>query len=222
MHEALIRMIPSEDFWEPHTTKQRFIKWGIIVFLLLLSIFIFLINLDGLMAYENACNNPVYVQATITVRRSTGLTASVGSLDAVLSYNYDGVQYQDVYYRGNQNPRMWDDHGDTITVAVNPKNPSQLVKWMLNEMTVLFSILLWALGLSMLVYTIALDIPVFYTWRIRAANKPPFLSRPYGKPSPVVFKPDYIKDIAVLIILICIVTIVILSLIFPHTFSMIN
>ena len=204
-------------------THQRISNWAIIVSAILISVTAFVLRLDDIVAYETACNDPVYVQATITVKHAASLLSSTGgSLDIVLDYNYDGVHYQNIYYQSSKSSNRWADQGSTITVAVNPENPAQPIRNMLNTIFVWPPCVLWTLGLSGLIYTLALACPRFRAWRIRIANKPSFLSRPYGKPQSEVFEPDYLKDIFLLMLLIWIITSVILSLIFPHTFSMIK
>ena len=212
-------MIKLIAFLKKH---QRISNWVIIVSAIFISVIAFMLHLDDIIAYEAACNDPVYVQATITVQRPTSLFSTAESLESVLDYSYDGVYYQNVYYHGNQNPSMWEDHGTTITVAVNPNNPGQLVRHMLNGWSIWIPILLWGLGMSGLIYTLLLTSPLFCAWRVRAANKPALISRPYGKSKPEVYEPDYLKDIFILMLPILIITSVILSLIFPHTFSMIK
>ena len=216
-------MIKLGLFLNPHTTRQRILKWMLIISIVLISVTLFLLNLDDIVAYEAACNNPAYVQATITVKHAASLLSSTGgSLDIVLDYNYDGVHYQNIYYQSSKSSNRWADQGSTITVAVNPENPAQPIRNMLNTIFVWPPCVLWTLGLSGLIYTLALACPRFRAWRIRIANKPSFLSRPYGKPQSEVFEPDYLKDIFLIMLPILIITSVILSLIFPHTFSMIK
>ena len=208
-------MIKLIAFLKKH---QRISNWVIIVSAIFISVIAFMLHLDDMIAYEAACNDPVYVQATITVQRPTSLFSTAESLESVLDYSYDGVYYQNVYYHGNQNPSMWEDHGTTITEAVNPNNPGQLLRHMLNGWSIWIPILLWGLGMSGLIYTLALAFPRFRVWRVHAANKPAWISRPYGKSKPEVSKPDYFKDLFFLMVLIWILTAVFLSLVFPHTF----
>ena len=203
-------------------THQRISNWAIIVSSILISVTAFVLRLDDIIAYEAACNDPVYVQATITVQRPASLFSTAESLEAVLDYHHNGVHYQNVFYRSNQHPRMWEEHGTTITVAVDPNNPGQLVRHMLDGWSIWIPTLLWGLGLSGLIYTLALAFPRFRAWRVRAANKPALISRPYGKSKPEVYEPDYLKDIFILMLPILIITSVILSLIFPYAFSIVN
>ena len=203
-------------------THQRISNWVFIISAILISVTLFVFRLDDIVAYETACNDPVYVQATITVKKSTSLFSTADSIDVVLDYSYNGVYYPNVLYRCSRSPRWWTDNGKTITVAVNPENPGQLVQDMLNHTAVWLSPLLCALGLSALIYTLALEFPRFRAWRVRAANKPALISRPYGKSKPEVYEPDYLKDIFILMLPILIITSVILSLIFPYAFSIVN
>ena len=222
MHEALIqnwiRLIPWGDFWEPYTTKQRCVKWGIITLVLLLGISIFLINLDDLQTYEYACGNPIVVEAERNVVVNQSWFTGGTYYEIYVSYSYNGVSYEDVLYRTTQNPNVQWDGIESITVAVAPNDPGVLIRNMFNATPIFLGVMLWSLGLSLLIYGIAIEFSAFREWRIKQANRPGLLSRPYGKPIEYSENPDYLKDVAIIFISIVSIGLTILALIFPYTF----
>lgn len=207
-------MIPWGDFWEPNTTKQKCIKWGTIILILLLGISIFFLNLDDIQTYEYARKNPIIVEAERKV-----VYAGSYYYDIYLSYTYDGVNYEDIYYDYSKNSSIMWDGVETITVALAPNDPGVPIRNMFNAAPISFGVVLWALGLSMLVYGIAIDFPLFRQWRVRQANKPGFLSRPYGKPNKYTEKPDYLKDFVFIFVPTVLISLIILGFSFPYTFS---
>ena len=214
MYENLIRMIPWEIFWEPTTIKQRWIKWGIIALILLLGMSIFLLNLDDIKTYEYACEHPIIVEAEreLVYKHDT-------YHDIYLSYTYDGVKYDNIYYSTSKNPGIRWDGKETLTVAVAPNDPGVPLRNMFDPAPISFGVVLWALGLSMLIYGIAINFSSFRHWRVRQANKPGFLSRPYGKPANYSASPDYLKDFIFLFTPIVLICLIILGFSFPYTFS---
>ena len=214
MYENLIRMIPWADFWEPYTTKHRCIKWGITVLVLMLGISIFALHLDELQTYEYACANPVIVEAERKVVYAGGYY-----YDIYLSYTHDGIKYNDIYYDYSKNSSIMWDGVDTLMVAVAPNDPGIPIRNMFHAAPILFGVVLWALGLSMLVYGIAMEFSSFRQWRVRQANRPGFFSRPYGKPTKYAANPDYLTDFILIFVPITFISLIILGFSFPHTFS---
>ena len=223
MYENLIhnylRMIPWDYFWEPVTKRQKCIKWTIILLLLSLGISIFLFKLDDIRACEYACNNPVIVEAERKIIRSSSFFTGYPHYNIYLSYTYKGVKYEDIYYYMTKNEHILWDGIETLTVAVDPNNPGMPIRNMFNEGPVVFAIVLWSLGLTMLVYGIAVEFPSFRNWRVSCANRPYFFSRPYGKPVKHTDAPDYAKDFVLIFIPILFSTIVILVFLFPYALS---
>ena len=211
--ENLIRMIRWKDFWEPTTIKLKCIKWGSIAMVMLLGINIFLLRLDNLQAYEYACKHPIIVEA----ERKLVYTHDIYH-DIYLSYTYDGVKYEDIYYRTSKNPSIRWDGITTLTIAVAPNNPAMPIQNMFSPSPTLFGVVLWSLGLSMLIYGTALEFRSFRTWRVKKANQPAFLSRPYGKPTGFSAKPEYLTDFIIISLPLVFFHTIILAFIFPYTF----
>ena len=223
MYEALIQnwihIIPWTDFWEPVTTKQKCIKWTVILLILSLGISIFLFKLDDIQAYEYACENPIIVEAERNVvEHHYGLTGGA-YYEIYATYSYGGVVYEDVFYRTSKNPGIQWDGVETITIAVAPNNPGMPIRLMFRETPVICAVVLWTLGLSMLIYGTALEFPKFRNWRVACANRPGYFSRPYGKPTKNTDHPDYLKDAVFIWLPILFILAIILGFIFPNTFT---
>ena len=207
-------MLPWENFWEPNTTKQRCVKWGIISLILLFGISIFFLNLDNIQAYEYARKNLIMVEAERKVVYAGGYY-----YDIYLSYTHDGVKYDDIYYDYSKNSSIMWDGVETLTVAVDPNDPGVPIRNMYNAAPIIFGVVLWALGLSMLIYGIGLEFPAFRQWRVRMANHPGLFSRPYGKPSRQADHPDYLKDWFFTFTPVIIISAILIILIFPYSFG---
>ena len=222
MHEALIenwiRMIPWGDFWEPDTTKQKCIKWGIILMVLLLGVSIFLTNLDDMQAYEYACKKPVIVEAKRIIKVSQPRFSAITYYDLYLSYHYEGVDYSDILYRSTQNSNYLFDDIDTITVAVAPNDPSIPIIRMFNEGPITFAVVLCLLGLSMLIYGILIELPLFRDWRIRQENRRRAKWKPHTCANKFATHPDYFRDLFMVFAPIAFISYIILEIIFPYTF----
>jgi hypothetical protein len=222
MHEALIenwiRMIPWRDFWEPDTTKHKCIKWGTILLVLLLGVSIFLTNLDDMQAYEYACKNPIIVEAKQTVKVTQSWFSGTTCYDLYLSYHYDGVDYNDILYRNTQNPNYMFADVDTITVAVAPNDPSIPIIRMFNEGPITFAVVLCLLGLSMLIYGILIELPLFRDWRIRQENRRRAKWKPHTCANKFATHPDYFRDLFMVFAPLAFISYIILEIIFPYTF----
>ena len=217
MYEDLIlnriRAISWKDFWEPATSKQKFFTWMCITLVMLLGFSIFLLRLDNLLTYEYACGHPVIVEAE---RKLVYIHDTYH--DIYLSYTYNDVRYEDIYYGSSKNPGIRWDGVTTMSVAVDPMNPAQPIHNMFSPDPTILAVVLWALGLSMLIYGLALKLPTFHAWRVRKANDPGFLSRPYGKPAVYSSTPEYLTDYLIISVPVVLIHLIILTFLFPCTF----
>lgn len=206
-------------FWKPGDFRGHCIKWIGILLPVLVSIYIFLSMLEPIQDYESACRNPVIVEAeTEIVPVRTSLSGSM-IYDIYLSYEYGGASYSRIYYRYSKSPAALWNTEKSLSVALDPEHPEILLKYMLRKGPIQLAILLWTVGSSALLYALALNIPAFCRWRVRSANKPVFFARPYGKSRAEVSEPDFLKDIALMMLPVYLATIIPLSFIFPYTFS---
>ena len=212
-----IRMIPWSKFWEPVTTRQKLIKWTVILLVLSLGVSIFLFKLDNILAYEYANKNPVIVEAKREVIYSDTGFSGDPYYDIYLSYTHEGVKYEDVFYYTTRSSSAPWDVIETIMLEVDPNNPGMPIRNMFNEGPVGLAVVLWSLGVALLVYEIALRFPKFRKWRVSCANRPGFFSRPYGKPVKHTENPDYPKDFILTFALAFFISTVIFSFLFPHT-----
>ena len=217
MYEDLIlnkiRAISWKDFWEPTSAKQKCIKWGCIALLIILGMSIFLLRLNKLLAYEYASGHPVIVEA----ERKLVYTHEPYH-DIYLSYTCNDVKYENIYYGYSKNPSIRWDGVTTMSVAVDPGNPAQPIHNMFSPTPTIFAVMLWSLGLSMLIYGVALLFPSFRAWCVKQGNKPGFLGLPYGKPTTHSENPEYLTCLIVAFIPIMLIHAILLLFLFPYTF----
>ena len=197
-------MITLNMFFEPETTRQRVIKWTAICLVLCLGLGLLLVNLPDLIAYNEVCQEPIYVDATVSVRRGSSYY-----YDEYLSYEYENTVYKDIYYR---TVKSWvaNVQGTIITVAINPNHPVQLVEHMVQGDFSQLSMLILAVGIAMLLYGIAIEFASFRNWR---------LSKAIRKSSRAI-EPDYLMDMFVFSALVATVVFSVMALSFPYANSL--
>ena len=83
-----------------------------------------------------------------------------------LSYEYDGIHYEDVFYQGSRSPYIMEDNGKMIRVLIDPQNPTQLAERIVNVFLVAVSLILFSVGIAMLLSGIAIEVPGFYQKRL--------------------------------------------------------
>ena len=210
-------MITLKDYFEPKSLFHAAIKWVSIILCILFGLGTFLVNLEDMQAYEDACKSPVVVEATKSVVFTRGITGTL-SYVTQLSYSYNGIYYSNVPYQSSRSPSTLDYRGEVITVAINPNNPGELMCDMFPEGRVIFAVVIWSIGLSLLIYGIAIKIETFRDWRIDRANHRGFLSRLFPGPMQYQENPDYLKDSFFLALLIHCVSKIILIVLFPSIF----
>ena len=211
-------MITLKDYFEPKSLFHAAIKWVSIILCILFGLGTFLVNLEDMQAYEDACKSPVVVEATKSVVFTRGITGSL-SYDTQLSYSYNEIHYSNVPYQSSRSPLTLDYRGEVITVAINPNNPGELMCDMFPEGMVFFAVVIWSIGLSLLIYGIAIKIETFRDWRIERANHRGFLSRLF--PSSIRYEPnpDYLKDTFFILLLVFSISAILLKFLFPYVFS---
>ena len=211
----MISQMRWEDFWEPSTAKHKRIKWTVIILTLFLSAFIFAINLNDIRAYEYACENPIIVEAEKKVVQTQGFLFEP-CYEIYLSYTHNDVKYENVFLRSSRYDGTRRQNGEVVMVQVAPNDPSTPLLNMFNSTPVNLAVVLWSLGLSMLIYGSAIEFTAFRKWRVGKANRRGFFSRPYGKPMEFAANPDYLRDAAMIFILVMVLNMAIFALIFPH------
>ena len=164
LHEAVISV---KAFFEPEKYRGRAMKWIGITLTLLLGFGLFLGNLNDLIVYEKACAEPTYVQATVSV--SMGSNPNRRYVER-LSYEYSGVEYQDVFYASHAYRDTAAKDGDVISIAINPENPGELLQRMVNFGFVYAGIIVTALGFALLSYGIISETSAFQKRRSTYGN----------------------------------------------------
>lgn len=195
------------DFFEPVTPRQKTIKWVTVLLIVFIGTGIFLLNLDDVIAYEELVKNPVYVQATISVEQEGFL---IVSYPMYLSYSYAGKTYEKVPYKANQNKLNLRDDGKSLTVAINPDDPTQLASKMVNRFLFDASLLIIVIGYALLFYGIAIEIEPFRNWRSKKTK---------GKDC-IMENPDYAKDVFLISLVMILSLTLALALCFPNIYGL--
>lgn len=189
-------------FFEPVDMRHRMVQWAAVLLLICLGAGMFLWNLDDLQICEQISREPLLVEAVISVEKESGLLSHYYT--QYLSYTHNGIAYDRVIYRSNQNPGLWADDGETITISVDPRDPGKLAKKILNDTVIVGSILLTAAGAALAVYAAALRSGRFRRWRCRRSGKE---------------DPDYLMDLVLLTVLFIPPAFVVPSFLFPIVFE---
>ena len=167
-------MISVKAFFEPEKYRGRAVKWIGITLTLLLGVGLFLVNLNDLIVYEKACKEPTYVRAAVSV--SVGSNPNRRYVER-LSYEYSGVEYQDVFYASHAYRDTAAKDGEVVSVAINPENPGELLQYMVNFGFVYAGIIVTALGLALLTCGIIFESSAFRKRHSTYGQK-----NPYGNP----------------------------------------
>lgn len=194
-------------FLQPTSMRNKIIKLIAALLLLVVGIGMLLFNIPDALAYEQACKDPILVEAVISVDEVLADDVwyrPVPRWEMYLSYEYNGKEYQDVYYYGRQNPYYSDREGEVVTVALNPKNPGELRMQMVN-ITFSYSVVPISAGLALLIHGILIDLDSYGQWRKSLAEKYPKL-----------LSIDALKDVVVIFVLLMFLSHLILKFIFPN------
>lgn len=145
--------------------RMRWIRFGVVLLLLGMGIGVFLYHFDDLRTFEAVCQDPVNVEAVVSVE------VDLPYYDKYLSYTYDGICFDRVFYHSTKSTdTLWED-GSVITVSIDPRNPGALAEQMLSADAIHLALVLMAAGLSAGGYALALQNDRFRAWRLRVAQK---------------------------------------------------
>lgn len=199
-----------DNFFLPKNNKEKLLKWVVSILVLFIGSSLFICCIFDIITFEAACNNPVYVNATITVSPEDYLMSTDTYYTSYLSYSYEGKEYSDVFYSSGKSSRRREDDGKIISVALNPNNPAELATDMIHEAHLTVSIVILSAGLALLIYGAAIESDRFLEKRIEHEQKK------YR----TVMHPDYLKDISLTLIAVMALIQLILFFVFPHTFGL--
>lgn len=194
------------SFYEAADRKHTVIRWTVIVLLIVLGASILALNLDDLRAYEQAVREPILVEAEISVKEEGWWS---DSYMMYLSYSYDGMDYEGVPYRGNQNPATPYRAGEKLTVALDPRDHGQLAMRMVKTGRINAAIVMLSVGLGLLAYFLALRCEAFRSKREEKAAR---YSWNKGRP-------DYILDSALFVAPVLVLAMLGMGIIFPAAFG---
>lgn len=165
---------------------KRRLRLGIACLLILVGLWGFVGQLDDVAAYEQACREPIAVEAVIDV-----VEYNSGSYEEYVSYTCEGVRYERVFLRHRKSHLALDDDGERITVTLDPRDHGTLTRHMIREERWHISLGMMALGLAMLVYCGLLGNERLRSWLVSHGSIE-------GRE---LDQPDYPVDMAVLTIL---------------------
>ena len=152
-------------FFEPTTFWQRMIKWIAILLVNVIGIFCFISSVMDICYLQRVCREGVWVDAVISAKPGN-IWDREADYECRLSYEYDGIHYEDVFYQGSRSPYIMEDNGKTIRVLIDPQNPTQLAERIVNVFLVAVSLIVFSVGIAMLLYGIAIEVPGFYQKRL--------------------------------------------------------
>lgn len=212
----IIEFAQTYFFWNEEKTKRRFfesadrkhtvIRWTVVVLLIAMGAGILALNLDDLRTFELAAREPILVEAQISVVDEGWWSESYMMY---LSYTYGGVEYEKVPYLGNQNPATPYREGETVTVALDPRDPGELVMHMLKSGQINAAMFMLSAGLGLMAYFLALRSEAF---RRKREEKAARHSRNKGRP-------DYILDTVLFTVPILVMLILTMGAVFPEAYG---
>ena len=152
-------------FFEPTTFWQRMIKWIAILLVNVIGIFCFISSVMDICYLQRVCREGVWVDAVISAKPGN-IWDREADYEIWLSYEYDGIRYEDVFYQGGRSPERMKDNGKMIRVLIDPQNPTQLAERIVNVFLVAVSLIVFSVGIAMLLYGMAIEVPGFYQKRL--------------------------------------------------------
>lgn len=192
--------------YEANDRKHTLIRWTVIVLLIAMGVGILALNLDDLRAYERAVEEPILVEAVISVEENGWWDEHY---TAFLSYTYEGVDYEGVPYWSHQHLDLVQRLGDTVTVALDPRDHGQLAMKMVKTGRINAAIVMLSFGIGLLAYFLALRSEAF-----RAKREEKAARHSWNKG-----KPDYVLDTALFVVPVLVLLELGLAVLFPAAFG---
>jgi hypothetical protein len=194
-------------FFEPTTFWQRMIKWIAILLVNVIGIVCFVSSVMDICYLQRVCREGVWVDAVISAKPGN-IWNRKADYESWLSYEYDGIRYEDVFYDAGRSPERMKDNGKTIRVLIDPQNPPQLAEKIVNIFWVAVSLIVFSVGIAMLLYGVAMEVPGFYQKRLALQQ------RKY----PHLTSLDHWPDVGLMAGILFIVLWITLILIFPDAY----
>lgn len=205
--KMMFRLKTGQELWNDvqifrffESPSKRGLRVGIALALILLGMCGFMRQIDDVAALEEAKQEPIVVDALLTV-----VSDGHGGYNKLVSYSYDGVDYERVFYYSTENHYAKKDDGETIRVMLNPRNHGQLTRNIVNEMTLNLPLISMALGLGLFSYCACLGNSRIRSRLVRIAS---------GRDREQD-QPDYLVDLLFMATLILMLMGVILWIMFP-------
>ena len=175
------------NFFE--SPAKRRLRVGIALALILVGVCLFVWQIDDVAALEQSRRDPLQVEAVINVEVTYGIDTHYTEY---ISYLCDGIQYDRIFLRSGRSPHRMERDGETELVNLDPRNHRKLERDMVNDNSFLCSVLMMALGASVLLYCAALGWNRIRRWLVAVA----------AKDSRKLENPDYLPDLAILTMLV--------------------
>lgn len=184
------------------TPGKRRLRVGIALALILVGLALFLWQIDDVAALEQSRRAPVQVEALIDVEVEHGANTYYTEY---ISYECDGIVYDRIFLRSGRSPLQMERDGETELVNLDPRDHGKLEQDMVKDNWFLCSVLMMALGVSMLVYCAALGSDRIRRWLVAVA----------AKDCRRMDNPDYLPDLVILTIAAYLVMTLVLLGFFP-------
>ena len=190
------------NFFE--SPSKRRLRVGIALALILVGLSLFVWQIDDVAALEQSRREPVQVEAVIHVEGEYGIDTYYTEY---ISYSIDGVSYDRVFLRSGKSPYRMERDGETVLVRLDPRDHGKLEQDMVKDNWFLCSVLMMALGVSMLGYCAALGSDRIRRWLVAVA----------AKDCRKMDNPDYLPDLVILTMVVHLVMTLVLWVGFPRS-----
>lgn len=188
------------NFFE--SPAKRRLRIGIALTLILAGLVLFVWQIEDVVALEQSRREPVQVEAVIHVEVEYGINTYYTEY---ISYSIDGVSYDRVFLRSGRSPHRMERDGETELVNLDPRDHGKLERDMVRDNRFLCSVLMIALGVSVLLYCAALGWNRIRRWLVSIA----------AKDSRELENPDYLPDLVILTVLVYLLMTLVLWGCFP-------
>lgn len=188
------------NFFE--SPSKRRLRVCIALALILVGLSLFVWQIDDVAALEQSRREPVQVEAVIHVEVVDGTYN-----DEYISYVCDGVSYDRVYLGRKKSWLSMEREGKTMVVTLDPRDHGKLERDMVKDNWFLCSVLMMALGVSMLIYCAALGSDRIRRWLVAVA----------AKDCRKMDNPDYLPDLVILTMVVHLVMTLVLWGCFPRS-----
>lgn len=201
LFHTLMHRIENLDLFQLFEGREYHrVRIAVSFLLILVGLGLFVWQLDDVAAVEQSCRDPIVVEAVIEVEVLDGTYN-----DEYISYVCDGVSFDRVYLGSRKSWMSLDRDGETILVALDPRDHGILAKDMVNGEMFFGSLVLASLGFAVLLYSALLNSEKLRYLLVRRGRRE----------CRDLDQPDYPVDLIILTVLIYLVMSIVLWCVFP-------